>query len=62
MYICEIVVYICEIVDETDSKNVLAAIAEEEEDDDKDPFEFLLKIPCFGKPIYDQLEKLTGDA
>jgi hypothetical protein len=55
-------VYICEIVDETDSKNVLAAILEEEEDDDKDPFEFLLKIPCFGKPIYDQLEKLTGDA
>eukprot|EP00802_Teleaulax_amphioxeia_P003602 Tamp_03605.p1 GENE.Tamp_03605~~Tamp_03605.p1 ORF type:complete len:928 (+),score=215.99 Tamp_03605:206-2989(+) len=35
------------------------ALPEEEDEDDVDPFEFLLKIPCFGKPIYDKLEELT---
>ena len=39
-----------------------AALPEEEEEDDVDPFEFLLKIPCFGKPIYDKLEELTQGA
>jgi|NorSeaMetagenome_1021524.scaffolds.fasta_scaffold131654_1 hypothetical protein len=37
----------------------LPALPEEEDEDDVDPFEFLLKIPCFGKPIYDKLEELT---
>ena len=30
----------------------------EEDDDDIDPFEFLLKIPCFGKMMHKGIEDL----